>query len=826
MQDTKTAFQNFVTQKLNPEQQQAVTHKDGSLLIIAGAGSGKTRVITARIAHLMLNENIGAHEIVALTFTNKAAKEMQERITHFIRGEFNTSATPQHTRTDASLPFVGTFHSYCLRLLKTHQELLDTPFFSILDADDQEKIVSGIIARNHLQKQVTAKQLLYQISHIKNHLQEPTLLQEMYAANPMLEAIYLSYEKEKKASKCLDFDDLLIETVKLFQKNKEFKKEFQETVRHVLVDEYQDTNVVQHELLKLMTKDARNSFTLDSLCVVGDEDQSIYSWRGATVANMVHFKKDFPKTTIIKLEQNYRSAQPILELANKVITHNTQRNPKNLWSDKKGKDRIRLISCISEYQEGDSIVYLIQTAIAQKQSLSSIAVLYRTHFQSRAIEEALIKHSVPYKIIGGVQFYERKEIKDLLAYLRLVANPFDRPSLFRVINTPNKGLGQKFEELFYGRWTDEPFLTFTDVAHKLIEEGQVTGTKKAALLEFIKTFDGLKSTDKPTAALDAIITRTGYLSYLKESYELQDAQDRIDNIKELLNAIKHFESTNANTVELFLHEVTLMQDALNKNDAKKDTVVLMTLHAAKGLEFDTVIITGLEEGLLPSSRSMASMETLEEERRLFYVGITRAKERLLLTHSRYRYAYRTMTDQRPSRFLNELPKELVQHEDASYWKQMEFRALFSTWMGARATAPASSPVMTFGTVATAFGASNGPSKSTSRIGGHVKNSAEKSKNISTFNGAQKASAKITNVSKPTFKGTARTTAPATPKKAVSTGNKTQNFGGFKINQPVQHSTFGTGIIKEIEVKNDATIFVTVNFKGGTKKIDSKFLKVV
>lgn len=808
MQDTKTAFRDFITQKLNPEQQKAVTHKDGSLLIIAGAGSGKTRVITARIAHLMLNENIGAHAIIALTFTNKAAKEMQERIKHFVRGQFDTSTMPNvyaRMHTDASLPFVGTFHSYCVRLLKTHQELLDTPFFSILDSDDQEKIISGIITRNHLQKQVTAKQLTYQISHIKNHLHDPAMLQEMYAANPMLEAIFLSYEKEKKASKCLDFDDLLIETVKLFQKHTEFKKEFQENVRHILVDEYQDTNVVQHELLKLMSKDSRNSLNVDSLCVVGDEDQSIYSWRGATIANMVNFKKDFPKTTIVKLEQNYRSAQPILELANKVITHNTQRNPKNLWSDKKGKDRIRLISCISEYQEGDAIVYLIQTALAQKQKLSSIAVLYRTHFQSRAIEEALIKHSVPYKIIGGVQFYERKEIKDLLAYLRLVANPFDRASLFRVINTPNKGLGQKFEELLYSRWADEPFLTFVDVAHKLIEEGEVTGLKKTALQEFVRTFDGLKSTDKPTAALDTIIARTGYLSFLKESYELQDAQDRIDNIKELLNAIKHFESTNANTVELFLHEVTLMQDALNKNDAKKDTVVLMTLHAAKGLEFDTVIITGLEEGLLPSSRSMASMETLEEERRLFYVGITRAKERLLLTHSRYRYAYRTMTDQRPSRFINELPKELVHHEDASYWKQMEFRTLFSSWMGARAIAPASSPVMTFGAAL-----KNTPTKNTQPFG----------------NGPQKTPAKTASISKPTFKGTVRSTAPTTPKKAVSSGNKTQNFGGFKINQPVTHEKFGTGIVKEIEVKNDASIFVTVNFKTGNKKIDSKFLKVV
>lgn len=777
MQETKKLLHDFITQQLNAQQQQAVTHEDGSLLIIAGAGSGKTRVITARIAHLMLNNSITPRSIVALTFTNKAAREMQERINHFI----NTSAP---LKPKQELPFVGTFHSYCLRLLKTNQELLDTPFFSILDEDDQEKIVNGIISRNQLQKQVTTKSVLYQISHIKNNMHNQAMLAELYAANPLIETIFHAYEKEKKASKCLDFDDLLLEALKLF-KNKEFKASFQNTVRHVLVDEYQDTNVVQHELLKLMSKDARGSFNLDSLCVVGDEDQSIYSWRGATIANMVNFKKDFPRTTIIKLEQNYRSAQPILEVANTIITYNKQRNPKNLWSDKKGKDRIRLLSCLSEYQEGDAIVNFIQTAQILKHTLSSIAILYRTHFQSRAIEEALIKHSVPYKIVGGVQFYERKEIKDLLAYLRLVANPFDRASFFRVINTPNKGLGTKFEELFYSRWSDEPFLTFPDIAQKLVEDGLVAGTKKAALQEFIRTFEGVKTSDKPSNALDTVIARTGYLSYLKESYDAQDAQDRIDNIKELLNAIKHFESTNVNTVDLFLQEVTLMQDALNrKNDGNKDTVTLMTLHAAKGLEFDSVIIAGLEEGLLPSARSLASMETLEEERRLFYVGITRARERLLLTHARYRYAYRTMTDQQQSRFLQEAPQTLVLQENASHFKHHEFRALFNLWLGARNAPQPTSSVMTFGM-------------------------AKKTITQERIN------------PKPIEKSIA-----VSPKLSSTVKKSGVNFGGFKINHPVHHDKFGTGIIKEIEVKSDKTIFVTVSFKTGSKKIDSKFLTVV
>jgi len=764
MIDHKKKFETFLVSQLNSEQQKAVQHSQGPILVIAGAGSGKTRVITARIAHLILNHSVNSHAIVALTFTNKAAQEMKERITHFLGNQ-------------QLVPFIGTFHSYCLQLLKRNLELLDIPFFSIIDEDDQQKLLNGIIQRHGLHKQIAPKQVAYQISHIKNHAHEPENLEALYAANPLLNSIFLAYEQEKKASKCFDFDDLLLEVLKLFKSDKSFKEEMHNTVRHILVDEYQDTNVVQHELLKHMSKNSKNDFAVDSICVVGDEDQSIYSWRGATIANIINFKKDFPQSTTIKIEQNYRSVQPILDVANQVIQHNKNRNPKKLWSEKKGTDRIRHITTLSEYQEGDIIATLAQTAL-KSQKLSSIAVLYRTHFQSRAIEEALIRNSIPYKIIGGVQFYERKEIKDLLAYLRLVANPFDRAAFFRVINVPTRGLGAKFEELFYSRWHSETFLTFHDVAHKLIEEMQVMGTKKVALEQFLQLFKEVKVTDKPSNALDHFVAQSGYIGFIKESYELEEAHERIDNIKELLNAIKHFESTKATTIDQFLNEVALMQDAIKKKDTNQDAILLMTLHAAKGLEFDTVILVGLEEGLLPSTRSMGQEESLEEERRLFYVGITRARERLILSHARYRYAYKNMTDQLPSRFLQEIPRNKIKHDDCSYWKSPEMRLYFSQWFGTSESATAQqSEVITFG-----------PAK----------------KVAFNFQTQPKE---------------------APPKKEMPVA-LSPNAGGYKINQPVKHATFGVGIVQKIEVKNNDSIFVTVKFKTGQKKLDSKFLQIV
>ncbi len=750
----KNSFNTFIKEQLNEPQQEAVLQKEGSLLVVAGAGSGKTRVITSRIAHLMINEDVDSSAIIALTFTNKAAKEMQERIGSFTGDELAT-------------PFIGTFHSYCLRLLKMNQELLETPFFSIIDADDQEKIIKGILQRNNIGKQTTAKQLLYQISFLKNQAITQEQQQECFVQNPMLQEIFQAYETEKRMSKCLDFDDLLHHGLKLFA-DTSFTKRFQQTVRHILVDEYQDTNIVQHALLKAMALKGKRALAADSICVVGDEDQSIYSWRGATVTNMVNFKADFPKTKLIKIEQNYRSVQSILDVANEVIKHNKQRNPKKLWSTKKGNNRIRSMTCSSEYQEGDAIAQLCKVARGTKK-LGSFAILYRTHFQSRAIEEALLRNAVAYKIFGGIQFYERKEIKDLLAYLRLIVNPFDRSSFFRIINCPARGLGSAFETLFFDRWAQEPFLTFQQVAQKLIEEKLVKGKKAAALEAFVSIFADLQATAAPTKALETIVKRSEYISYIKDTFDLQDGQTRIDNINELLRAVEHVQSEQQATLDQFLHEVALMQEKAHKQQEEQDAILMMTLHAAKGLEFDTVILVGLEEGLLPSSRSIHDDEAIEEERRLFYVGITRARERLLLSKSRYRYTYGKMSDQMPSRFLKEVPERQIIAHDIGAMQPYALKQWFAEWLEIGYRNP--EPVLTFGPPSSAKKAVTKPVK------------------------------KETKPKAPAYKG------------------------AWKVSQPVAHATFGIGIIKKIERSGSKT-FVTVKFKDSTKKVLASFIKRV
>lgn len=792
-------FNDFIQTNLNPSQREAVTHKDGSLLIVAGAGSGKTRVITTRITHLIMNEQIVPSSIIALTFTNKAALEMKERIEKFLER--------QH-----ELPFVGTFHSFCLRLLKQHGDLLESHFISILDEDDQHKILQNIINNAGLQKKVTAKQLSYQISQLKNQSIDPSQ-HELLSLNPMVREAFAAYEKEKKASRCLDFDDLLLEVVKLFKKNENFKKDFQQRISHILVDEYQDTNIVQHELLKQMAltsdkkssnpfasieREARverssfdpnrnkktsglvkNKLAIDSLCAVGDEDQSIYSWRGATVTNIMNFSRDFQGTKIIKIEQNYRSVQPILDLANQVIAHNTNRNPKNLWSEKKGSDRIRTISFLSEYQEADAIAQFLKTA-SKKQKLNSIAILYRTHFQSRALEEAFLKNSIPYKIIGGIQFYERKEIKDILAYLKLVVNPFDRASFMRVINCPSRGLGIKFEELFAHTWNQNLFATFKDIANQLITSQEVTGTKKDALNSFVKIFDTISHSDKASNAVQKIINEIGYYTYLKDTYDPEEAMSKIDNVKELIQAINHLESQKITTITDFLDEVALMQAQIQEDGDKKDPVLLMTLHAAKGLEFHTVILTGLEEGLLPSSRSLSFEESIEEERRLFYVGITRAQERLMLSYARYRYQYGTMVDQRPSRFVREIPSGTVASYDASYWNNSQISQFFLNWLMPNGSFVSPQDFASF---------------------------SKPKSGISSFS-LKSQSARVN------------------AKNKVSILNTTSNMpqGIWKKNQPVSHAKFGLGIVQDVELRSNGTTYLEIKFKTGTKKLDSSFVK--
>ncbi len=775
-------FSEFVATHLNNAQKEAVFHNNGSIVVIAAAGSGKTRVITSRITYLLTEKKASSSSIVALTFTNKAAQEMRERVIEYTHGSQN------------NIPFIGTFHSYCLQLLRMHSDALPFQNFTILDEDDKKSLLTKLLKRSVLEKKHTAQSLSHHISRFKNQLPEAQaglFIQE----HPQLFVIMQEYEKEKKQNKCFDFDDLLLEVLHLFKKNPEVKKQHQQRVRHLMVDEYQDTNTIQHALLKEMALDGKGNLAIDSICVVGDEDQSIYSWRGATVDNIIDFKKEFKNTTLIKIEQNYRSKQPILSIANKLICHNSKRNEKKIWSDKKGTDCVRALKCLSSYQEAEIVGRLCKLLYDDPKS-SSTAVLYRTHFQSRVIEECLLRHSIPYKIIGGIRFYERKEIKDLLAYLRLLINPFDKVACARIINCPLRGLGDTFQENFFNIWSSEPLLDLHQIIKKISDEKIFSPAK----LEELKKFDALFLKHKPhhktTDVLADIAYQIDYTAYIKKNYEQQEAEERQKNIKELFNAAHFFANQGKSSVAAFLEEVSLLQESIQ--DEENASIVLMTLHAAKGLEFDNIIITGLEEGILPSMRSLDTQENLEEERRLLYVGITRAKNRILFTHTQYRQSFGQMERQIPSRFLKEISEEFCTFEQADGWQYYEIDAYLSKWVN---IAPKkSADVFVF----------SKPSK------------LEKPK-LATSQKPEKKVFKKSTLAKKTSLTNQETLADdpfeALPKKTVAESH------GFKKHQTVQHETFGLGVIQNLEEKSDKTI-AHVQFKAGLKKIALSFLKQV
>ncbi len=761
----------FIAKELNKEQQEAVLHTNGPLLVIAGAGSGKTRVITTRITRLLLQEKVDPITLVALTFTNKAATEMKERIRSFLP-------------TGHGIPFIGTFHSYCLFLLKTNAHLLPAKNFSILDEDDKKALLTQLLKKSVLYKQYTAQALSHVISTAKNSIcSSKTSLLSLIQDGQLYEIVQ-AYEKEKRTSNCFDFDDLLIEAIKLFE-NHTFKNNFQNQVRHILVDEYQDTNMVQHTLLKHMALNDDNEVTVDSLCAVGDEDQSIYSWRGATVDNIIHFKNDFRNTKLIKIEQNYRSKQPILTIANTVIKNNRNRNEKKLWSDRDGRDCVRILRCLSGYQEADLIARYCATLFKHNKK-ASIALLYRTHVQSRTLEEALLKHSVPYTIVGGIRFYERKEIKDLLAFLRLVHNPFDRVAFSRVINTPSRGLGEKFLEQFMILWDTEPFFNFKEVMQKIID--LVSTSKKEVLQEFLNLFTGKTPESSVVKVLSDYITRVDYILYVKKTYEKGEAEERLAHIKELLNAAHFFAQQGKVSVDEFLAEVSLLQEK-PAEDAEQNVVTLMTLHAAKGLEFDNIVLSGVEENLFPSPRSIINDAQLEEERRLLYVGITRARNRLLITYARYRQTYGSMEEVSPSRFIHEIPKNQVLMDDACAWQVYQINSFFSAWIG---FAPVNNEIYTF--------------QSSPKMPPHkpLVKPIEPAKQTTPF------------VLDMPYPGSTSTTDN-------NSEQKTDFI--FKPHQTVKHPTFGLGVVKAIEKRADTT-FITAHFAAGTKKIDAKFLRNV
>ena len=637
---------NSLLTGLNKEQQQAVQHTEGPLLILAGAGSGKTKVLTVRIAHL-LAQGVNPYEILAITFTNKAAKEMKSRVEGLVGDVANRI-------------WLSTFHSFCAKFLRFELDnfLGYNSNFTIYDTSDSQAVIKAALkALNLDDKYYPVGAMIAAISDAKNKLlfasdfrkQARDFYQQKVAD------VYEYYERELRKNNALDFDDLLLVAVKLLQSNEAVLDKYSKRFRYVMIDEYQDTNHAQYLLAKLLASHWKN------IAVVGDADQSIYAWRGADIQNILDFEKDYPNCTSIKLEQNYRSTKIILDAANAVIENNEGRPKKNLWTDKTEGAKIQHFTAQSEHEEAA----FIGDTIAKKHDIHGIpygdmAILYRTNAQSRVLEEALIKRALPYIMVGGTKFYDRKEIKDVLAYLRVLYNPFDDLSLLRIINVPKRSIGAttvaKLQDYARANGTSL-FMTLTQL--HLVDT--IKGKTKEKLEEFgILIFTLVAEMEDKTVLdiLESILDRTGYLAQLEESTDPQD-QARAENIGELLSVAKDFQDTNpTGTVEDFLEQVALVND-VDSFEQEESKVTLMTLHAAKGLEFPIVFLGGLEEGLFPHSRTLMNPEEIEEERRLAYVGITRAEKELYISNATTRTVFGRTSSYLPSRFIDEIPEELV-----------------------------------------------------------------------------------------------------------------------------------------------------------------------
>ena len=637
---------NSLLTGLNKEQQQAVQHTEGPLLILAGAGSGKTKVLTVRIAHL-LAQGVNPYEILAITFTNKAAKEMKSRVEGLVGDVANRI-------------WLSTFHSFCAKFLRFELDnfLGYNSNFTIYDTSDSQAVIKAALkALNLDDKYYPVGAMIGAISDAKNKLlfasdfrkQARDFYQQKVAD------VYEYYERELRKNNALDFDDLLLVAVKLLQSNEAVLDKYSKRFRYVMIDEYQDTNHAQYLLAKLLASHWKN------IAVVGDADQSIYTWRGADIQNILDFEKDYPNCTSIKLEQNYRSTKIILDAANAVIENNEGRPKKNLWTDKTEGAKIQHFTAQSEHEEAA----FIGDTIAKKHDIHGVpygdmAILYRTNAQSRVLEEALIKRALPYTMVGGTKFYDRKEIKDVLAYLRVLYNPFDDLSLLRIINVPKRSIGAttvaKLQDYARANGTSL-FMTLTQL--HLVDT--IKGKTKEKLEEFgILIFTLVAEMEDKTVLdiLESILDRTGYLAQLEESTDPQD-QARAENIGELLSVAKDFQDTNPNgTVEDFLEQVALVND-VDSFEQEESKVTLMTLHAAKGLEFPIVFLGGLEEGLFPHSRTLMNPEEIEEERRLAYVGITRAEKELYISNATTRTVFGRTSSYLPSRFIDEIPEELV-----------------------------------------------------------------------------------------------------------------------------------------------------------------------
>jgi DNA helicase-2/ATP-dependent DNA helicase PcrA len=659
---------------LNPEQREAVLHTQGPLLILAGAGSGKTRVIASRIAYLVGDGHAQPDEVLAVTFTNKAAEEMRTRVETLLG-------------SDCSRMWVSTFHSLCARLLRREAPAIGlSRDFVIYDSSDQLTVVKQALKALQVDDSfIQPRAALSRISQAKNRMEGPDAVAGAAGFNrrdEQIAKVYTYYLSALKESNALDFDDLLLKTVDLFEQSDRVRTKYSTQFRFVMVDEYQDTNRPQYLLIRRLSEIHRN------LCVVGDPDQSIYKWRGADLRNIVDFEHDFPEAVIVKLERNYRSTQIILDAASAVIRQNRNRKDKHLWTDRAGGDRIVYYRGNDELEEADFITRTARAALAGDSDATvgspTVAVLYRTNAQSRTIEDALMREGLAYKIIGGVRFYERKEVKDALAYMRLVINPHDDVSLRRVINVPARGIGKGVMEAVDNAPAAsdtnlpllgaglQPALSANSLWARIVRglDERIFPARAAASLavfrDLIVTLTEIARLEPVSIAIGKMLDRSGYLQDLRDERS-EDAEGRVENLAELVSAAREYESREIEpSLGGFVDRLSLLSDADEEQGSRDARIWMMTLHSAKGLEFPTVVLAGLEEGLFPHSRSSDDEEELEEERRLCYVGMTRARANLVLTGAARRRIFGEYQSSEPSRFIDEVPPELLDRMLPSY----------------------------------------------------------------------------------------------------------------------------------------------------------------
>ena len=819
---------------LNEQQNEAVTKKNGTILVLAGAGSGKTKVLTSRIANLV-KSGVSPNEILAVTFTNKAAKEMQQRLSLYLGEDI------------VKRMWVGTFHNICGRILRRDLENYKTKDgrkwdnnYVIYDDTDTKTIIKNALKKLNIdEKSFEIKAIKSAISNAKNKMQDAyayaTLARDYYTQK--VSEVYYEYERQLALNNALDFDDMLMLSVNLLKENEQVRKKYEDRFKHILVDEFQDTNKAQYDLINMLYPIDCKKDEIGSLCAVGDVDQSIYSWRGADFKIILNFQSDYKNTTLIKLEQNYRSTGNILKAANEVIKNNEERLEKNLYSNKGDGEKISLFEAMDNFSESRYVAKKIENLRVNK---NDIAVLYRTNSQSRSIEEALMSYSIPYRIVGGLKFYDRKEIKDIIAYLKLIYNHNDSQALKRIINEPKRNIGDKTISKI-SAWADEREISIYEALKHLDEIEDINALKKAKLQNFFATIEEITSYQNEYSLSEFVafvLEKTGYSPALKE--DNVENQSRLENLEEFINVVKEFEQDDFSLdieddmgpLGNFLSQVALVSDIDEADKDKKDeqAVTLMTLHAAKGLEFPVVFLIGLEEGIFPHSRSIgfgAQNSELEEERRLMYVGITRAKEKLFLTYAKSRKVFGNYQTNPKSRFLDEIPFELLEEESIKMKSSdTSYKSSFSS-----AVSKAKEKKYQEKTTSTQSGSPNNLLSSIARI----KASATKAQNATAPNNLASSLNKI-NYKQVNAKVVKKQDKQEEPKQSVNIADmiakakqkasetrdcfKDRNIGLFPIGTRVFHVQFGVGKIKEILKDNNNSSYVVEFTKAGEKTLDT------